>query len=229
MVTKRTNCGPTRFGAPCVGSWVNYGLGTENKDLPGFVVMYDPRSSPEGGANLWDSGFLPGNNQGVTFRGSDKPILYLKRPAELTGKKQLAQLKLMRALNQQHLLKHPNDGSELQARIQSLETAYRMQTSASNIVDVSRESQHTQNLYGMDDPENRVFGTQLLMARRMVAVWPDCIALPLQTAIGQSEFLIRKGRRELCDILASNSINAHQRIRDGLVPLSWRWPLSCRF
>ncbi|MBT4866432.1 MAG: DUF1501 domain-containing protein [Planctomycetaceae bacterium] len=162
------NTGSMRFGAPCVGSWVNYGLGTENKDLPGFVVMYDPRSAPEGGANLWDSGYLPGNNQGVPIRASDHPILYLKRPEELSGRQQKAQLKLLRGLNQQHLLRHPDDKSNLQSRIQSLETAFRMQDSAAGIVDVSRETRRVQNMYGMNSPPCKVFGTQLLMARRMV-------------------------------------------------------------
>lgn len=161
------NSGVIRVGAPCVGSWMTYGLGRSSRDLPGFVVMHDPRSAPEGGANLWDTGFLPGENQGVMFRPSAHPILYLKRPAELSRSAQAAQLNLLRQLNGRHSAQHPAE-PQLQARIESFETAFRMQSSAGRVVDVSQESRLTQSLYGLDDPECRAFGHQLLMARRMV-------------------------------------------------------------
>jgi arylsulfatase A-like enzyme len=161
------NSGITRVGAPCVGSWLTYGLGSENQNLPGYVVMYDHRSAPEGGANLWDAAFLPGENQGVTFRPTKHPLLYLKRPDGLSRTRQSTQLKLLQRLNAQHKNRRPEEIA-LQARIKSFETAYNMQTSAGQIVDTSAESQATQKLYGMDDPACKHFGTQLLMTRRLI-------------------------------------------------------------
>ncbi len=161
------NSGVTRVGSPNVGSWVTYGLGSANRELPGFVVMYDYRSAPEGGANLWDAAFLPGENQGVPFRPSDQPILYLKRPPKISQDRQHSQLKLLRQLNNWHLEQHPGE-LELQTRIQSFETAYRMQISAPEIVNTSHETAATKRLYGLDLPKCKPFGTQLPMARRMV-------------------------------------------------------------
>jgi hypothetical protein len=161
------NTGVTRVGAPCIGSWITYGLGTENRDLPGYVVLFDRRSAPEGGANLWDAAYLPGETQGVTFRSSRHPILYLKRPRDLSQKSQVAQLDLLRQFNAQHLARHRGE-SALQARIESFETAFRMQISAPGIADMSQETAGTQRLYGLDVPQCKAFGTQLLMARRMV-------------------------------------------------------------
>lgn len=161
------NSGIMRAGYPNIGSWVTYGLGTANRELPGFVVMYDHRSAPEGGANLWDAAFLPSANQGVPFRPSRHPILYLKRPPKISAQSQKSQLDLLQRLNHMHLEKNPSE-QELQARIESFETAYRMQMSAPEIVDTSHETQATERLYGLDQDDCRPFGTQLLMARRMV-------------------------------------------------------------
>jgi len=161
------NSGMIRVGAPCVGSWATYGLGTENQDLPGFVVMYDHRSAPEGGANLWDSAFLPGEHQGVTFQPTDNPILYLKRPQGVTRHSEQERLYLLQELNRMHLQRH-DEQQQLQARIKSFETAFRMQMSAPKIVDVSDETEMTKRMYGLDEEECRPFGSQLLMARRMV-------------------------------------------------------------
>ncbi len=161
------NSGVTRVGSPGIGSWVSYGLGSANRELPGYVVMYDYRSAPEGGANLWDAAFLPGEYQGVPFRPTDQPILYLKRPANISHSTQQSQLKLLQQLNQWHLKQHA-DEVELQTRIQSFETAFRMQISAPEIVNTSHETKETQRLYGLDAPQCKPFGKQLLMARRMV-------------------------------------------------------------
>ncbi len=161
------NSGVTRVGSPALGSWVTYGLGSVNRELPGYVLMYDHRSAPEGGANLWDAAFLPGENQGVPFRPTDQPILYLKRPPTISQRTQRSQLRLLQKLNKWHLEKRAGE-MELQTRIESFETAYRMQIAAPEIVNTSRESAATQRLYGLDMPECKPFGTQLLMARRMV-------------------------------------------------------------
>ena len=101
------NSGVMRAGYPGIGSWATYGLGTANRELPGYVVMYDHRSSPEGGANLWDAAFLPGENQGVPFRPTDHPILYLKRPEKISQRAQKSQLDLLQRLNHMHLEKIP--------------------------------------------------------------------------------------------------------------------------
>lgn len=161
------NSGATRVGSPGLGSWATYGLGNANRELPGYVVMYDYRSAPEGGANLWDAAYLPAENQGVPFRPTDHPILYLKRPDEISKHTQDSQKKLLRQLNNLHLERHAEE-SAMQARIRSFETAYKMQISAPEIVNTSHESQETKKLYGLDVPECKAFGTQLLMARRMV-------------------------------------------------------------
>jgi hypothetical protein len=161
------NSGITRVGAPAIGSWVSYGLGIANQELPGYVVMYDHRSAPEGGANLWDAAFLPGDTQGVPFRPTDHPILYLNRQPQLSEHSQASQLKLLQQLNHWHSQQNPSE-LELQARIRSFETAYKMQFSAPDIVDMTHETEATRKLYGLDTPQCKPFGTQLLMARRMV-------------------------------------------------------------
>lgn len=161
------NSGVMRVGAPCVGSWVSYGLGSENQDLPAFIVMYDHRSAPEGAANLWDAGFLPGNHQGVTFRTKGDPILYLKRARWMSAPRQRRQLDVLRDLNELHVQRRL-ENQQLQARIESFETAFRMQVQVPNILDVSSETEATHRLYGLDVKECKHFGGQLLLARRLV-------------------------------------------------------------
>ncbi|MBX3422706.1 MAG: DUF1501 domain-containing protein [Pirellulaceae bacterium] len=161
------NTGSRQMGSPALGSWASYGLGRESNDLPDFVVMYDHRSSPEGGASLWGSGFLPGQYQGVTLRPKKSPILYIDRPGDLSQSTQHAQQRLLKSLNRQHAQQHPFS-SELEARIRSFETAYQMQASVPNLVDLSSETQATYELYGLNDPTTRHFGSQCLLARRMV-------------------------------------------------------------
>ncbi len=161
------NSGISRVGAPCVGSWTSYGLGSANDELPSYVVMYDYRTAPEGGANLWDAAYLPGQHQGVPFRPTDQPILYLNRPETISAQTQKQQLDLLQKINRAHASKHPNQ-QELLTRIKSFETAYKMQMAAPKLVDTSRESAATKKMYGIDTEESEVFGTQLLMARRMV-------------------------------------------------------------
>lgn len=161
------NSGVTRVGSPCVGAWVSYGLGSENQDLPAFIVMYDHRSAPEGAANLWDSGFLPGGHQGVTFRAKGDPILYLKRDRRMSFERQRSQLDFLRELNELHLQRHL-ENQQLRARIDSFETAFRMQIQVPEILDVSAETNATHKLYGLDDKKCKRFGGQLLLARRLV-------------------------------------------------------------
>ena len=170
------NTGANRVGAPSFGSWTTYGMGTENENMPGFVVMFDPERTPEGGANLWDSAYLPGEHQAVPMHPTASPISYLKAPAERTPKTQRSQLDLLKQWNRKHLQHHPGVPA-LETRIRSYETAYRMQTEVPELVNVANETAATQDLYGLNDPRCELFGRQLLMARRMVESGVRCIQI----------------------------------------------------
>ena len=159
------NSGVAQAGSPSIGSFATYGLGTENSELPGFVVMFDRRSAPEGGANLWGSGFLPREYQGVPFRTTGEPVLYLNR--SISQRRQNERLELLHKLNQDHLGRNPGHGV-LDTRIKSFETAFKMQSAVPELMEISAETKDIQQLYGLDNPESESFGTQLLMARRMV-------------------------------------------------------------
>jgi hypothetical protein len=161
------NTGRTRPGNPCLGSWVNYGLGSANRNLPGFVVLCDDRGGPIGGAPNWGAGYLPGSFQGTTFRASGEPILDLAPPEGLSADRRRADRDLLDRLNRDHLDSHPGE-PELQARIESYELAYRMQAEAPGAVDLGGESAETRRLYGLDNPATASFGRRLLIARRLV-------------------------------------------------------------
>ncbi len=163
------NTGLPRMGNPSVGSWVTYGLGSENENLPGFVVMSDPkgRGLPKGHTLNWTSGFLPGAYQGTWLKPSGDPIDNLKRPADETDPAQQASIDLMTRLNKRRVADTPAD-RELEARIKSFELAYRMQSAAPEAMDIARETKETQELYGVGRPECDHFAKQCLTARRMV-------------------------------------------------------------
>ena len=163
------NTGATRMGYPSVGAWVTYGLGCTSSNLPSFVVMSDPkdRGLPKGNANNWTAGFLPSVYQGTWLKPKGEPIANLKRPAELTDAAQRAQLDLMATLNRHGLPGSPLE-SELTARIESFELAYRMQTAAPEAFDVAHEPEHIRKLYGLDQPNCAHMAAQCLTARRMV-------------------------------------------------------------
>ncbi|HEU4754426.1 MAG TPA: DUF1501 domain-containing protein, partial [Armatimonadota bacterium] len=154
-------------GRPGLGSWVTYGLGTENQNLPAFVVMTDPRYLVGGGASNWSSGFLPANFQGVQFRSSGLPVLNLKPPKNIPPEKQKQQIDLINQLNEEFIRSHPGE-DELAARIRTYELAYRMQAEATEAVDLNQESQKTKEQYGLDRPETELVGRQCLLARRLV-------------------------------------------------------------
>ena len=159
--------GMIRMGFPSVGAWITYGLGSENQNLPAFVVIYDAHGGPFGGPANWGSGFMPAAYQGTVFRSSGIPIIDLKPPASVTPDQQRARLDLLTRLNELDAQRYPGN-SELSARIASYELAYRMQACAPEAVDVSAESPAVQKLYGLDDPKTESFGRQCLMARRLV-------------------------------------------------------------
>jgi hypothetical protein len=163
------NTGFSRMGFPCVGSWVTYGLGTDNQDLPGFVVMYDTlgRGLPKGNASNWGAGFLPGIYQGTALNPQGPPIDNLQRQSVLSEGQQRAQLDLLKRLNSRELQQHPAEAA-LAARIETFELAYRMQMTAPEAIDVDRESAPTRRLYGLDNPRCTHFARQCLIARRLV-------------------------------------------------------------
>jgi hypothetical protein len=161
------NTGFIQGGYPSMGSWVTYGLGTENQSLPAFVVFSDPRGGPIGGAPNWGNGFMPAAYQGTPFRATGDPIVDLKPPKEMTPERQRRWLDLLAQYNEKNLQKNPHD-YELSARIQSYELAFQMQTQATDAVDLNKESNATRALYGVgEEPTNHV-GRQCLMARRLV-------------------------------------------------------------
>jgi hypothetical protein len=161
------NTGRIQSGSPALGSWVNYGLGTVNENLPGFVVMLDNKGGPISGAKNWNSGFMPASYQGVVVRSQGTPILDLKRPESMSPGVQRRLLDSLRDFNEAHAAERTGN-SELAARIASYELAYRMQSVAPEAVDIDSESAETQELYGLNDGRTRYFGRQLLMARRLV-------------------------------------------------------------
>jgi len=161
------NSGRILSGAPCLGSWVNYGLGTENQNLPGFVVMLDPSGGPISGAKNWNSGYMPAVYQGTVLRPHGEPILDLAVPPGMTVREQRRLLDALREQNEAHLASRSDD-SNLAARIQSYELAFRMQAHAPEAIDLANESAATRTLYGLDDPRTEDFGRKCLLARRLV-------------------------------------------------------------
>lgn len=161
------NTGSILMGKPSVGSWAAYGLGTENQDMPAFVVLPDPGGGLKGGPPAWGSGFLPATYQGVTLRPGPTPILDLQPPPRISPRQQKGILSLVQRLNDQHWRERDQD-DELSARIAAYELAFRMQAAAPAVVDIRRETAETHSLYGLDEPPTREFGERCLLARRMI-------------------------------------------------------------
>ncbi|GIW99584.1 MAG: hypothetical protein KatS3mg111_2917 [Pirellulaceae bacterium] len=155
-------------GRPSLGSWVHYGLGTENENLPGFVVMCDSATQPTNGPRNWGSAFIPATHQGVLLRADQaEPIAHLKTPDGVSISRVHAKAELLQQFNRHYAQRYPQQ-SELEARVRSYELAFRMQAEAPEAVDLSRESEYTHRLYGLDNAATRPFGTTCLLARRLV-------------------------------------------------------------
>ena len=154
-------------GMPSWGSWVIYGLGTENRNLPAYVVLSDPAGLPVDGERNWSSGWLPAAYQGTMFRSGGSPVLNLKSPDGVTPGSRRNQLQFLQELNEKHLSRHP-ENSELTARIANFETAARMQTAVPKVLDLSQETKATRAMYGLDNTVTADYGTRCLMARRLV-------------------------------------------------------------
>ena len=161
------NSGRILSGSPSLGSWVNYGLGTVNDNLPGFVVMLDKSGGPINGAKNWSSGYMPATNAGAVFRATGSPINDLAMPEGITDPVRRDMLDSLGRLNIQHHAAR-SDNHELAARISSYELAFKMQQAAPEAVDLHQESQAIRELYGLDDEKTRDFGTRCLLARRLV-------------------------------------------------------------
>ncbi len=166
--TFQMNTGFTMNGFPCMGAWLSYGLGTENENLPAFVVLPDPRGLPAGGSINWTAGFLPASHQGVTFRTKgDQAIADLATPAHVRTRSREAGMQLLHQINQDYAEAYPGD-SAFAARLRSYELAAKMQLSVPEAVEIQGESPATQRLYGLDAEGTRSFGKNCLLARRLL-------------------------------------------------------------
>ncbi len=183
MVARSNAHGPAIFqmstgyifqGFPSVGSWVSYGLGSVNQNLPSFVVLPDPRGLPPCGVANWGNGFLPAQHQGVMFGDQKNPIADLRAP--VPANVQAASYDLLSALNEEHLNAHPGDDA-LAGRIRAYEMAARMQVSAPEVTDITGESDATREMYGLNDPATRAYGYNCLLARRLVERGVRCVQL----------------------------------------------------
>ena len=160
------NTGSGQFGRPSLGSWLTYGLGSECSDLPGFVVLQSGPRGPRGGSVLWGSGMLPTTFQGVPLRNKGEPILNLTTPESVSDEQQAGVFNAVRALNSQRLAATGDE--EIATRINAYEMAYRMQTSAPELMDTASETKETLDLYGIKDPGESSFARNCLLARRLV-------------------------------------------------------------
>ncbi|MFO0410217.1 MAG: DUF1501 domain-containing protein, partial [Planctomycetota bacterium] len=172
----QVNCGRILQGHPSLGSGITYGLGSENQNLPGYVVLLDPRGGPTSGAPNWSSGYMPAAYQGTLMRPGSQPILNLKPPSNIDSKAQRSEIDFLNELNGRYAHER-NDYSELDARISSYELAFQLQMAAPEAMDLSQETADTIEMYGINEPKPQwhplalgpsTFGRQCLIARRLV-------------------------------------------------------------
>lgn len=154
-------------GLPTIGAWAIYALGTENENLPGYVVLSDPGGLPVDGEKNWTSGWLPAVYQGTVFRSGKSPVLNLQTPDGISPQARKNQLRFLDELNRTHLKRHP-ENSELAARIANFETAARMQVAVPDVLDLSQETEATKAMYGIGQPATDEYGTRCLIARRLI-------------------------------------------------------------
>ncbi len=185
MVSRSNAHGPAIFqmstgfvfqGFPSVGSWISYGLGSENDNLPSFVVLPDPRGLPACGVANWGSGFLPAAHQGVLFSGETNPVADLRPPKSIGEDEQAASYDLLTRINRSHLEANPSD-DVLVARIKAYELAARMQLSAPEATSIAGESEATRERYGLNDPATRPHAYNCLLARRLLERGVRCVQI----------------------------------------------------
>jgi arylsulfatase A-like enzyme len=161
------NSGSVLGGRPSLGSWALYGLGAECSDLPGYVVLLDNADDPPGGSRNWSTGFIPSSFQGTKFREGKTPVLHMEPAVPTSTAQQRAKLDFIQELNRRHRESRQEDDN-LEARIASYELAYRMQAAAPDVVDLSKETEETKRLYGLDNKDTERNGRNCLLARRLV-------------------------------------------------------------
>jgi len=188
---------PAVTGRPTMGSWIVYGLGSASQNLPAYLVLSDPGGHPVDGTLNWSSGFMPPLYQGTVLRPQEPRILNLDPPPHLKGDRQRQNLDLLAELNRRHLQTHPGE-ADLEARIASYELAAAMQTAAKEALDVSREPDHIQRLYGLDQEPTRSYGTRCLIARRLVERGVRFVQLFLGGQPWDTHNSIRKTLPDIC-------------------------------
>ena len=188
---------PAVLGRPTVGSWITYALGSETQDLPAYLVLVDPGGLPVDGVTNWSNGFMPPLFQGTVLRPTEPRILNLNAPPHLKGTLQQQNLAFLGELNRRHLDEHPGE-ADLEARIASYELAARMQTAAQEALDISKETEATQKLYGLDNPESREYGTRCLIARRLIERGVRFVQLFLGGQPWDNHTDIRSGLPAIC-------------------------------
>ncbi len=190
--------GRTLPGRPSLGAWVTYGLGSENQNLPAYVVLDDPKGLPINLTQNWQSGWMPPIYQGTRFRSEGLPLLNLKPPEELPSPLVEAQRNLLRALDESHRTKRPGFG-DLDARIASYELAARMQLSATDALDLSQESEATREMYGLNDDVTQSYGRRCLMARRLVERGVRFVQIFIEAQIWDNHSNLEKDLKYCCN------------------------------
>lgn len=188
---------PAVAGRPTMGSWIVYGLGSESRELPAYMVLSDPEGHPVDGTINWSSGFMPTLYQGTVLRPKEPRILNLDPPPQLAGDLQRGNLAFLDRLNRRHLQSHPGE-SDLETRIQSYELAAVMQTSAKEALDISSEPAYIRRLYGLDEDATREYGTRCLIARRLVERGVRFVQLFLGGQPWDTHNTIRQGLPAIC-------------------------------
>jgi len=188
---------PAVAGRPTMGSWLVYGLGSEARELPAYMVLSDPGGHPVDGTINWSSGFMPALYQGTVLRPKEPRILNLDPPPGLKGDVQRRNLALLDQLNRRHLASHPGE-ADLESRIQSYELAAGMQTAAKEALDVSGEPEYIKRMYGLDDDATRDYGARCLIARRLVERGVRFVQLFLGGQPWDNHTAIRKGLAGIC-------------------------------
>ena len=184
-------------GRPTMGSWLVYGLGSESRDLPAYMVLSDPGGPPVDGTHNWSSGFMPSLYQGTVLRPKEPRIPFLDRPNGVSVEIQKRNLDLLGQLNRRHAASHPSE-PDLESRIATYELAARMQLSASEALDISRETVEVHKLYGLDNPSTREYGTRCLIARRLVERGVRFVQLFLGGQPWDNHNTIQKGLPAIC-------------------------------
>jgi hypothetical protein len=188
---------PAVLGRPTLGSWITYALGSESQNLPAYLVLVDPGGLPVDGVSNWSNGFMPPLFQGTVLRPTEPRILNLNAPPHLKGALQEQNLAFLDELNRRHLNQHPGE-ADLEARIASYELAARMQTAAHEALDITKETEATHKMYGLDHPESREYGTRCLIARRLIERGVRFVQLFLGGQPWDNHTEIRTGLPAIC-------------------------------